>query len=181
VLTSTGGGDDASSLIFLFFPLGAGSSGGVRLYVTVLVTTDRTLTGRIQALLGVSKYLVPLLSRAHSEGENGDRMVLNEALRGESVPGEQRGEGGIRKRLRPVGEQADLGCVKGDGGGIETAETGGDLRVSRRENEKLLDLDIEGSVVGVDLPDDDSNEKVRGTALLGLEERTGVSVFRKSV
>jgi hypothetical protein len=181
VVTSVGGGVDASSLTFLFFPLGAGSSGGVRLYVTVLVTTDRTLTGRIQALLGVSKYLVPLLSRAQSEGENGDRMVVIEALRGESVPGEQRGEGGIRKRLRPVGEQADLGCAKGDGGGSEMAETGGDLWVSRREKEKLLELDVEAAVVGVDFPDDDSNEKVRGSALLGLEERTGVSVLRKSV
>jgi hypothetical protein len=124
--TRTGDGI-APSLTFLFLPFGAGSSGGVLLYVTVLVTTDRTLTGRTQALLGVSKYLVPLLSRAQSEGENGDRMALIEALRGESVPGEQRGEGGIRKRRRPVGERADLGWVKGDGGTVAAAEAGRDF------------------------------------------------------
>lgn len=108
VVARTGCGDIDSSLIFLFLPFGAGSSGGVLLYVTVLVTTDRTLTGRTQALLGVSKYLVPLLSRAQSAGEKGDRIALIEALRGESLPGEQRGEGGMRRRLRSVGERAGL-------------------------------------------------------------------------
>lgn len=125
-MATRAGGDRASSLVFLFLPLGAGSSGGVLLYVTVLVTTDRTLTGRTHALLGVSKNLIPLLSRAQSDGENGDRMALIDALRGESVPGEQRGDGGIRKRLRPVGEQADLGWAKGDGGTAAAAEAGGD-------------------------------------------------------
>ena len=48
-----GGISDASNLRFL--PFGAGSRGGDRLYVTVLVTTDRTLTGLEQALLGASK------------------------------------------------------------------------------------------------------------------------------
>ena len=85
---TTPGDDKVGSLIFLFLPLGAGSSGGVLLYVTVLVTTDRTLTGRTQALFGVSKYRWPLLSRAHSAGENGDRMALNVELRGELAPGE---------------------------------------------------------------------------------------------
>jgi hypothetical protein len=43
-------------------------------------------------------------------------------------------------------------------------------------------LDVRGSVVGVDLPDDDSKEKDLGRALRGLAvERTGVRVFRKSV
>ncbi len=175
------GDGNVPSLIFLFLPLGAGSSGGVLLYVTVLVTTDRTLTGRTQALLGVSKYLVPLLSRAHSEGENGDRIALTVELRGESTPGEQSGEGGIRRRLRPVGERADLGCTKGDGG-TAAAEAGGDLRVSRRQKENALELDVEGSEVGVDLLDELSKEKVLGRALLGLPvERTGVRVLRKSV
>lgn len=108
-IAAGGGGVNDVSLTFLFLPFGAGSRGGVLLYVTVLVTTDRTLTGRIEALLGVSKHLCPLLSSAHSEGENGERMALTVALRGESVPGEQRGDGGIRNRLRPVGERADLG------------------------------------------------------------------------
>lgn len=54
--------------------------------------------------------------------------------------------------------------------------------MSRRQKEKLLELDVQGSVVGVDLPDDDSKEKLLGRALLGLaEERTGVRVLRKSV
>lgn len=148
--------------------------------MTVLVTTERTLTGRIQALLGVSKYLVPLPSRDQSEGENGDRMALIVALRGESVPGEQRGEGGIRSRLRPVGERADLGWTKGDGGTV-VAEAGGDLWVSQRQKEKALEVAVEGSVVGVDLVDS-SNEKLLGKALIGLPaERTGVRVLRKSV
>src|SRR5213080_4141823 len=85
-ITGDGGVNDPS-LTFLFLPFGAGSSGGVLLYVTVLVTTDRTLTGRTQALRGASKYLWPLLSRAHSEGEKGDRMALMVALKGVSLPG----------------------------------------------------------------------------------------------
>jgi hypothetical protein len=178
----TTAGDNAESLIFLFLPLGAGSSGGVLLYVTVLVTTDRTLTGRTQALLGVSKYLWPLLSRAHSAGENGDRMTLTVELRGESVPGEQSGEGGIRSRLRSDGERADLGWMKGEGGTAAVAEAGRDLCVSQRQEEKLLEWDVESSVVGVDLPEDSSKEKVRGRELLGLPvESTGVRVLRKSV
>lgn len=50
-----GGGGISGCSILRFLPLGAGSRGGDRLYVTVLVTTDRTLTGLEQALLGVSK------------------------------------------------------------------------------------------------------------------------------
>lgn len=152
------------------------------MYVTVLVTTERTLTGRTQELLGPSKYLLPLLSRVHSVGENGDRIALRVQLRGVSVPGEQRGDGGIRKRRRPVGERADRGWMKGEDGGTAPAEAGGDLWPSQRQKEKLLELDVEGSEVGVDLPDDSSKEFVLGRALLGLPtERTGVRVFRKSV
>ena len=61
--------------IFRFLPLGAGSS-GVLLYVTVLVTTDRTLTGRTHALLGVSKYLCPEASKFQSAGEKGDLAMV---------------------------------------------------------------------------------------------------------
>ena len=76
---------------FLFFPFGAGSRGGVRLYTTVLVTTERTLTGRTVALRGCSKYRRPLLSRFQSAGEKGDRAMalvspavdIVAALRGE--------------------------------------------------------------------------------------------------
>lgn len=146
------------------------------------MTTERTLTGRTQALLGASKYLLPLLSRAHSEGENGDRRALNVALLGDSAPGEQRGEGGIRRRLRPVGERAERGCwLKGEGG-TAVAEAGVDLWVSQRQKEKLLELDVDGSEVGVDLPDESSKEFDLGKALLGLPTvRTGVRVLRKSV
>ena len=95
---------------FLFLPFGAGSKGGVLLYVTVLVTTDLTLTGLTQALRG-SNILCPLLSKFQSAGEKGDRV--NEELRAllgdGATPGDQVGEGGIRSRLSPVGVFADCG------------------------------------------------------------------------
>jgi len=65
-----GGISVASSLRFL--PLGAGSRGGDRLYVTVLVTTDRTLTGLVEALFGASKYRRVALSQPQSAGEKGE-------------------------------------------------------------------------------------------------------------
>ena len=65
------------------FPLGAGSS-GVRVYVTVRVTTCLTLTGRWPPVRGASKYRV-LPSMAQAVGEKGERTA---ALRGESVAGE---------------------------------------------------------------------------------------------
>jgi hypothetical protein len=57
-------------------------------------------------------------------------MVLMVELRGESFAGEHSGEGGMRRRRSPVGERADLGRAKGEGGiaAIE-AEAGGDLSV----------------------------------------------------
>lgn len=180
-VTRTGEGKDPS-LAFLFFPLGAASSGGVLRYVTVRVTTDRTLTGRTTALLGASQYLFPLLSRVQSEGENGERMALSVELRGESTPGEQRGEGGIRSRLSAVGERVDFGYTKGDGGTVAEAEAGGDLCVSHRQKEKLLEFDVDGSVMGVDLADISSKGKLRGRALIGLADAsTGVRVLRKSI
>lgn len=70
-LMALGGGiSDASS--FRFLPFGAGSNGGDRLYVTVLVTTDRTLTGFEHALLGASKNRRVALSQFQSAGENGE-------------------------------------------------------------------------------------------------------------
>lgn len=118
----------SESLIFLFLPFGAGSN-GVRLYTTVLVTTERTLTGRVQALRGASKYRWPVLSRFQSAGEKGDRAIVALdraalemfALLGESA---DRGDCGIFKRLRVVGVRADCGRTKGDGG---SAEPVGDL------------------------------------------------------
>lgn len=64
----------------LRLPLGAGSN-GVRVYVTVRVTTCLTLTGRWQPLRGASKYCV-LPAAAQCVGEKGERT---EALRGESM------------------------------------------------------------------------------------------------
>ena len=90
---------------FRFLPLGAGSS-AVLLYVTVLVTTDRTLTGRMQPLRGASKYRCPLLSRFQSAGEKGER--LRPALMGDwalpAVNGgaEWRGDWGMRRRRKPA-------------------------------------------------------------------------------
>jgi hypothetical protein len=46
------------------------------LYVTVLVTTDRTLTGLLHALLGGSKYFLVALSRLQSAGEKGEYSAL---------------------------------------------------------------------------------------------------------
>ena len=66
-----GGGISAASIL-RFLPFGAGSRGGDRLYVTVLVTTDRTLTGFVHALLGASKNRRVALSQFQSAGENGE-------------------------------------------------------------------------------------------------------------
>ena len=84
---------------FRFLPFGAGSSGGDRLYVTVRVTTDRTLTGLLHALRGVSKYLREALSRLQSAGEKGEyarpaEETLLKPVRGEGphVVGEYAGE-----------------------------------------------------------------------------------------
>lgn len=63
-------------LVFLRLPLGAGSRlGVVRLYVTVLVTTLRTLTGLGQALRGVASVSNVLLVD-QSAGENGEYRAL---------------------------------------------------------------------------------------------------------
>jgi hypothetical protein len=67
-----GGGSMSVASSFRFLPFGAGSNGGERLYVTVLVTTDLTLTGFDTALLGVSKNRRVALSGFQSAGENGE-------------------------------------------------------------------------------------------------------------
>jgi len=105
---------------FRFLPFGAGSKGGDLLYVTVLVTTDRTLTGRLQPDLGASKkYLRPDPSRPQSAGENGDRALMSPLLEDVAVPGENAGEFGIFRRCRPPGERADCGRLNGDGVGTD--------------------------------------------------------------
>lgn len=71
MVVADGGGISVVSSL-RFFPFGAGSKGGDRLYVTVLVTTDRTLTGLLHALRGASKYLRVALSKLQSAGENGE-------------------------------------------------------------------------------------------------------------
>jgi hypothetical protein len=148
--------------------------------VTVLVTTDRTLTGRMQALLGASKNLCPALSRFQSAGENGDRAML--ALIGDcALPGvwsgaECKGDCGIRSRRRP----ADVGrvCANADEG-VGGAPPG-DLTLSHLQEEKLLEVD--GSDVGVFLPEESSDERLRGRAPSGAGlVSTGVRALRKSV
>jgi hypothetical protein len=78
VLVVEGGGISLASSIFRRLPFGAGSSGGDLLYVTVRVTTERTLTGLLQALRGASKYFREALSKLHSAGENGEKTALPE-------------------------------------------------------------------------------------------------------
>jgi hypothetical protein len=67
-----GGGGISAASTLRFLPFGAGSRGGDRLYVTVLVTTDRTLTGLVHALLGASKNRRVALSQVQSAGEKGE-------------------------------------------------------------------------------------------------------------
>lgn len=104
------------------FPLGGGSS-GVRLYVTVRVTTWRTLTDLAGvALRGVSKYRI-----FQSDGEKGEHRPV--ALRGVALSGVAvRGEGmprvlmeaGMRNLLRAGGDFGDFALI-GEYGGRETA------------------------------------------------------------
>jgi len=116
-----GGGGISRCSSFLFLPFGAGSKGGVLLYVTVLVTTDRTLTGRLQPVRGASKkYLLPDPSRPQSAGENGDRALIRPLLDDVAVPGEYAGDCGIFRRCNPLGDRADCGRLYGEGGGMDT-------------------------------------------------------------
>ena len=67
------------SWVLRLLPFGGGSS-GVRLYVTVRVTTCLTLTAFVIALLGASRY-----RSFQSDGEKGDRILV--ALRGRALHG----------------------------------------------------------------------------------------------
>ena len=79
--------------------------------MTVLVTTDRTLTGRLFPDLGGSKKnLRPDPSRPQSAGENGERALraLRAALLGEGLmPAEKAGDCGIFNLFKPFGELTD--------------------------------------------------------------------------
>lgn len=128
--------DDSSSSIFRFLPFGAGSR-GVRLYVTVRVTTDLTETGLTLVLLGDSRYR--RWSSDQSAGENGDRAEVAIVL-GVSQPGEQIGEvAGIRRRRNEAGPLLILrgGGAKVEFGpadvGVGAMEVAGDLMSSEHE------------------------------------------------
>lgn len=134
----------------------------------------------MHALLGASKYLCPLLSRFQSAGENGERATLaligDGALPGVCSGAECRGDCGMRKRLNP----AEVGrvCAKAEDG-VGGAPLG-DLMLSHLQGEKLLEVD--GSDVGVFLPEESSDGKVLGSALNGGGlVSTGVNALRKSV
>lgn len=82
--------------VFLLLPLGAGSRFGVaRLYVTVLVTTLRTLTALGQALRGVA-MVSNILLEDQSAGEKGEYRALwaleSPVLGDGPVVGEKMGE-----------------------------------------------------------------------------------------
>ena len=104
-----------------FFPLGAGSSGviGDLVYVTVRVTTCRTLTGLLVADRGDS-YILLIFSGFQSAEENGDRREFKELqLCGDSEAGDQIGDCGILRRRSVVGVRAELGGrMNGEGGMI---------------------------------------------------------------
>ena len=96
----------------------------MRLYVTVRVTTCRTLTAlAVVALLGASKYRI-----FQSDGENGEYMAV--ALRGVALSGVAvRGESlidtvlidwGMRSRRSAGGDLGDL-TLQGERGGMEIA------------------------------------------------------------
>lgn len=104
---------------FLLLPRGAGSicgncgalpSTGVLelLYVTVRVTTSRTLTRRVRPVF---------FSRSHDFGETAEYGELTEcALAGDLTVDGEYGDCGMYRR----GVRADCGLVKGEGGGIVT-------------------------------------------------------------
>jgi hypothetical protein len=98
------------------------------------------------------------------------------ALPGVWSDAECKGDCGIRRRLRP----AELGrvCAKAEDG-VGGAPLG-DLALSHLQKEKLLEVD--GSDVGVFLPEESSDERLLGRALNGGGLlSTGVIAFRKSV
>lgn len=70
--------------------------------MTVLVTTDRTDTGRTTALRGDSRYRK--VSIDQSAGENGESAEVAMLL-GVSPAGEHNGDAGMRKRRRDLGPE----------------------------------------------------------------------------
>ena len=135
-----------------FLPFGAGSSGviGDRVYVTVRVTTCRTLTGLFVAERGES-YILLILSAFQSAEENGDRIEW-QLLWGESDAGDHRGDCGILRRLRPVGVRAEFGGrMYGEGGmmGADMAVLGAGSCVTLQQQDDALF----GCVIGVVLPE----------------------------
>ena len=88
---------------------------------------------------------------------------------------ECKGDCGIRRRLRPA--EVARGAKAEDGVGGAPL---GDLTLSHLQKEKLLEVD--GSDVGVFLPEESSDERLLGRALSGVGLlSTGVIAFRKSV
>ena len=172
-----GGGGMSEASILRFLPFGAGSRGGDRLYVTVLVTTDRTLTGLVVALLGASKNRRVALSQFQSAGENGEYippvLIPLMAVRGEGphVEGENAGEWGMRSRRKALGVLRLYGV-----GGREVE---GDLKLSLRLDDRLDDVEvfeIMECLVHVDSSDIDL-----WSALGGGLASTGVRALMKSV
>jgi len=110
--------------------------------MTVLVTTERTLTGRTVALRGCSKKRWPLLSRFQSAGENGERamaLVRPAVERVAALRGEPAGDCGIVSLRRLAGVHvAEMGLTNGDGGGADALVF---LCKSCRLKEKLEDVD----------------------------------------
>lgn len=141
------------------FPFGGGSS-GVRLYVTVRVTTCLTLTGFAEvallgvfgarscqlgekaqwvlvALRGVALYGVALNGVAlYGVALYGDALY-GVAARGESFMDNVLSDCGIRSRRRAGGDLGDL-TLHGERGG---RENDGDLRDSAEEKAGLVALD----------------------------------------
>lgn len=192
ILCSVSSSDDTSAVVlrtlpavlfvFRLLPLGAGSRFGVvRLYVTVLVTTLRTLTGLEQALLGVV-MASNIRLELQSAGENGEYSALatlDIAVRGDGpVVGEKTGECccGILNlcRFDIVDLLEVLLALCGVGGGYV-----GDLNSGALLPEKLLPVD--GFEWVPSLEPFESSDGTLFKALGGGLARIGVKALRKSV
>ena len=143
-------------------PLGAGSN-AVRVYVTVLVTTCLTLTGRETPDCGGSMKLLVLPSIYQLVGEYGD---LRTALLGVALAGvvellialfgeaqvELYGESGIRSFLKdvgvllPEGFRETGGRTNGVGGirGADVATRGVDATGSFRDSPQVQEHALDG-------------------------------------
>jgi len=174
VVAVVGGGGMSVLSSLRFLPFGAGSKAGVRLYVTVLVTTERTLTGCVTALLGASKYRRVALSIDQSAGENGENIMLFALIPvlglGPQVLGEYAGDCGIRSRRRPTDVRREIGV-----GGTDADDLGPSLRV-----EEKLEA-VEGFEVTDSLLMTESSDNDRWSALGGGLAAIGVRAFRKSM